>query len=317
MVEGTEPDATSSKPTEQSTDKPARNGVGAREWLMLGCVVIGLVLAFCVVVGAVGYFFLSASEEGAVAEATPTAEAVDVEHDDQSNDDLVVDQDDDVENGGDDVDPSNPPAPVDSTIEGGDLDVELGQVNWIASEFGSLHVFGEFWNHSDVPVEIREILIVVRDTEGSILESGRVSRHISTTEPDSMVPFVHMFHSDLDDFDRIEVEVTAYEWEPTDLELFDPYHEFDILQASWREDEWSGSIVGEIANAGEESAEFVIVYAAGYGEDGTLTFVETAYVDRDVLPPGSNSPFTILYLDGDVSEPAELRVWAEGWVSEE
>jgi hypothetical protein len=300
MVEGTEPDAALSNPNAQNKEnKPRKNAVGAREWLMLGCVVTGLVLAFCVVAGAAGYFFFSTADRETVAEATPTAVSFD---------------EDNAENDTEDIDLS---APVDSSIEGGDLDVDLGQVNWLASDIGTFHVFGEFWNNSDVEVEIREILVTVRDAEGSVLESGRVGRHITTAEPDSMVPFVHMFNLELDEFDRIEVEATAYEWAPSEFELFEPYQEFDILQANWREDEWSGSIVGEIANTGEDAAEFVVVFVAGYDEDGILTFIETTYVDRDVIPADSNAPFTILYLDNAIDEPADLRIWAEGWVSEE
>jgi hypothetical protein len=314
MVEGTQPDAVPSNPEEQNEEKkPRKNAVGAREWLMLGCVVTGLILAFCVVVSAVGYFLFNTADQDTVAEATPTAIAV--EADDQASDDLVVD--DDAEAGADDVGQSASPGPVDSSIDGGDLDVELGQVNWLASEIGTFHVFGEFRNHSDVKVEIREILVTVRDGDGSIIESGRVGRHVSTVGPDAVVPFAHLFQSVPDDFAHIEVEATAYEWEPSEFESYDPYQDFDVLQATWREDEWSGSIVGEIANTGDKAAEFVIVFAAGYDEDGTLTFVETTYVDRDVISPGSNAPFTILYLDESITEPTELRVWAEGWVSEE
>jgi hypothetical protein len=312
MVEGTESTAEPRNTDEQDEEtKPRNNTVGAREWLMVGCVVTGLVLAFCAVVGAVGYFFFNMSDEETVAEATPVAEVAD--DDDQSTSDLVVDGDDFEEGPTDD----DPPASVDSSIDGGNLDVDLGQVNWLASDIGTFHVFGEFWNNSDVEVEIREILVTVRDAEGSVLESGRVGRHITTAEPDSMVPFVHMFNLELDEFDRIEVEATAYERAPSEFELFEPYQEFDILQADWREDEWSGSIVGELANTGEDAAEFVVVYVAGYDEDGILTFIETTYVDRDVIPAGSNAPFTILYLDEAIDEPADLQVWAEGWRSEE
>jgi hypothetical protein len=315
MGEGTEPDAAPSNSSERKEGiRPRKNAVGARQWLMLGCVVTGLVLAFCVVVGAVAYFVSDMSDGETVAESTPTA--VELGDDNQASDDLAVDNED-AEDGADGAEPSDPSAPVDTSIEGGDLDIEFGQVNWFASDIGTFHVFGEFLNRSDVEVEIREILITVRDADGSVLESSRVGRHITTAEPDSMVPFVHMISSELDDFHRIEVEAMAYEWEASEFELFESYQEFEIPQADWREDEWSGSIVGEIANTGEESVEFVVVYAAGYDEDGILTFVETTYVDRDVISSGSNAPFAILYLDEAIDEPAELQVWAEGWVSEE
>lgn len=199
----------------------------------------------------------------------------------------------------------------------GDIDVQVGQYGYYVNSIGSIEVFGEIVNHGDGHAEIQEILVTLRADDGSVVDSGTSFSHISVVEGGGTIPFSHMFTDAPEDFAEIEFLIEARDPDDAWLVIFENYREFEAIQADWREGNFGNSIVGEIENVGDETAELVQIFIVGYDSEGTLVMVDYSYADRDLIRAGETSPFTARVGNEELSEPAELVVYAEGWITEE
>lgn len=208
-------------------------------------------------------------------------------------------------------------APDDSDGSSGGSSVEVAQYDYFVSSSNMLFLFGEIENTGEGHAVVREVLITLRDEGGSVVDSSSAFSYISLLEADSSAPFYHSFSETGDNFAEVEIDVDVVDASDEELADYNRYYDFETLQADWRAGDFDNSIVGEIENVGEETANFVEVFAAGYNSEGAILFVQTAFAERERVEPGQTSPYTVSYIDSSIEEPAEIRVITQSWIADD
>lgn len=205
-------------------------------------------------------------------------------------------------------------ADTEEETSAGEVDVEVTNTNYYLTSSDALDVMGELVNNGDTPVAVRDVLITLRNSDGSVLDASSAFSYISLIEPGSSVPFRHTFWESGDEFAEMEVEIDIVELTESDLVDWERYFDFEVIQADWRSGEFSNTVVGEFENIGDQTVELAEVYVAGYDADGALTFVQSTFAERDTIAAGERSPFTIDFLEASLEEPAELRAYVQAWI---
>lgn len=199
------------------------------------------------------------------------------------------------------------------TATGDAAGVEVIELNWYQDEDGYLTFLGLLKNNGDQDLVFLELAFILSDEDGATVASDYTYSALDVFPSGEISPFVMYFY-----------EPPADPWVSYEIliegdvnEYFDYYADFEVLSAELQEGTFGYDIVGEIKNVGSSQTDFVNVYAALYDSEDQLIAVDFTFVDKDVLPAGETSTFTLSVWDTlQDLEPDHFEFFIQGNLSE-
>ena len=153
------------------------------------------------------------------------------------------------------------------------------------------YVVGEVKNNSGKALSYVDISMILYDANNQIISTESISPLLSPLYPDDTSPFVISSDS-WGEFDHFEFVINdLYEAEdvaPLDLEI--------VSHTSFSDD-YSLTILGEIANNSDQNAQWVYVAGSLSDENGQIMNATTAYTMVDNIAPGEKAPFKMYFSD--------------------
>ncbi len=255
-------------------------------------------------------------EEASEPEETDDAEAEDAASDEATENETRSDDAADTEEAAEDSDEgsSDEPSGSNEVEMASESDFEVTNVQITENASGNIDVVGEIHNVSDRHLVVRDVDITLLDSSGAAITKDWAHTIINLVPVGEFAPFTHTFWDlEPDEVADADIEIDAVFPSEEQLAEWERYYGFDVLSIEWNAGDAGNSVVAEIENSGDESAELAQFFAAGYDADGTLLFVASSYLDADVVEPGDIVEGVIDWLPIDLEEPAEIRGWIQAF----
>lgn len=153
------------------------------------------------------------------------------------------------------------------------------------------YVVGEIKNNSGKTLDYVDISMILYDANNQVLATENVSPLLSPLYTDSTTPFIVSSNS-WGEFDHYEFVVNDW-YEAEDV----PPLDLAIVYHTSFSDDYMLTIVGEIANNSDQTAEWVYVAGGLYDASGQIMNATTAYTMLDTIAPGEKAPFKMYFSD--------------------
>ncbi len=198
--------------------------------------------------------------------------------------------------------------------------MNLGEVQdgtELVSESHYIDFVGNLW----VAAEIRNLTDQALGQPQAILHVGEFSQDYGTTlnklAPGETAPIMLLASADEIPEGAIEytLDVGAMELDDFSAEYY--YYDFAVENDELTAGEFAEQgVAGELVNTGDSAAEFVRALVAFYDAEGTILYVNDAYIEEEVLAPGARASFLVDMMDA-AGIAASYQVWVEGNKSDE
>jgi hypothetical protein len=153
------------------------------------------------------------------------------------------------------------------------------------------YVVGEVKNNSGKTLSYVDVSMILYDANNQIISTVSISPLLSPLYPDDTSPFVTSSDS-WGEFDHYEFVVNDW-YEPEDADPMD----LEIVYHTSFSDDYSLTILGEIANNSDQNAQWVYVAGSLSDESGQIMNATTAYTMVDNIAPGEKAPFKMYFSD--------------------
>lgn len=140
-----------------------------------------------------------------------------------------------------------------------------------------------------------KISVTLTDATGKVLATTNAIYTPSIIKSNTNIPYKALFNSPPEQFDKIEVNVSAELLEKSFMkELL--YGDLEIVEPSLipaKTDYDYPKVVGRVKNTGTKKANLVGIVGVLYGEDGKVIDVNQTFANIQELEPGADSPFEL------------------------
>lgn len=187
--------------------------------------------------------------------------------------------------------------------------VEILEMNWEQDEDGYITFIGLLKNNGDNELSFVELDFTLRDANGTPVATEYTYSSIDILPPGEVSPFEMYF------FDPPYEPWTSYEIliKGDVNEYFTSYTDFEVVSVELTDDGFGYELNGEIKNTGEQSSDFVAIYAIIYNSDNQPISTDFTFAEADALTPGATSTFQIYIWDTFADQtPDHFTLFIEG-----
>lgn len=183
-----------------------------------------------------------------------------------------------------------------------------------ASYGGTSYIMGFAENTGDGDADQVQIVASLYGDGGAIVASEGSYEHFSYIPAGGFTPFMIIVNQVPGAWLEEQFQV---QFETAGTSIFAigrDYFEFEVVQANWSGGEYENQVVGEIVNAGDQTASSVMVMVAGFGQEGEFLFSGSAYLDLEQVASDMQVPFSASIRAGYAGpDPARIEVVAGGY----
>ncbi len=157
------------------------------------------------------------------------------------------------------------------------------------------HIFGEFKNTDNQPIQIQKAVGTFYDSSGNVLTV--VDWHtgfLTVVFPGQISPFYVLQWNISDEAGRFGSQIASYQVEIYGKYVSATVPEVVILSNSSRVDVMNYMhVTGEVQNMGADTANFTKVYATFYDSSGAVVCTEEVYTESNALAPGEKTTYDV------------------------
>lgn len=206
--------------------------------------------------------------------------------------------------------PRVPTKAVVTAIPKAEVKLELGATGNYVNSIGSLQVFGQISNNSEVPVSQVQVAVSLMDASGNVVGAGSTTGTILQVIPaQSKSPFAILVSKPPTWKEiRFQIQGQAY----AGATLFPPYLDLKTQGVTGRMAQFNFyTLSGTALNTGSKPAELVHVIAICWDATNKPVGVEDGYAKLDQVPAGGSAPFEVQFSNFKTA-PARCDTYVQG-----